>query len=156
MIRKTLTSLSLIGLLFSVGLWGVSYWNMSSLHVRKSDEFRAELSQGCLFVRYDSYSFGGERERRAIWWVGGFRGFKTSLAIPYFARGGRGFQGYMVLYLPVNLLAILFGLTFLACRPLHHHRRRKRKKLGLCLKCGYDLRASKDRCPECGEEFEKQ
>ena len=27
--------------------------------------------------------------------------------------------------------------------------RRKRKKLGLCLKCGYDLRGSKERCPEC-------
>ena len=30
-------------------------------------------------------------------------------------------------------------------------RRRERKKLGLCLKCGYDLRGSKERCPECGE-----
>ena len=51
-------------------------------------------------------------------------------------------------WVPTVLFGALVAPTFLSA-----HRRRKRKKLGLCIKCGYDLRVSKDRCPECGEEF---
>ena len=42
-----------------------------------------------------------------------------------------------------------FGLAALLCAARIRHLRR-RTRAGCCPKCGYDLRASPDRCPECG------
>ncbi len=51
--------------------------------------------------------------------------------------------------LPLYLLFLLFAIL-----PAHGllliRRLRARLRSGLCVKCGYDLRASKERCPECG------
>ena len=51
MIRKTLTILSLIGLLLSVGLWGASYWNFMC-HVDEHRHLLLVLGHGKLAVFY--------------------------------------------------------------------------------------------------------
>ncbi len=56
----------------------------------------------------------------------------------------------------VNLLILLLVTAIWPClitirRALSFVKRRKRCRLGLCLKCGYDLRGiTHHRCPECG------
>ncbi len=147
MLRKTLTILSLIGLLLSVGLWGVSYF---TLHFRTP--VRGALLVGMLHRgSIQLQCFGPSRHyyggRHAELWFEGFRGYTAWK--PHVSTA----KDYLVLIVPLWMPTLLFAaLTWFTLLPAH--RRRKRKKLGLCLQCGYDLRASKDRCPECGEAFE--
>jgi hypothetical protein len=58
--------------------------------------------------------------------------------------------GYLTLMMPHWFLVALFAIA-----PSIELRRRikasrRRSGFGICRKCGYDLRATPDRCPECG------
>jgi hypothetical protein len=54
-----------------------------------------------------------------------------------------------VLFVPMWFPALAFGLAP-AIWCARRNRRRNGTEPGLCPTCAYDLRASKDRCPECG------
>ncbi|MCH8879109.1 MAG: hypothetical protein IID34_04415 [Planctomycetes bacterium] len=145
MLRKTLTILSLTGLLLSVGLWGVSY------HLRPRFGWSTQnathtciSSRGAMiFVTY------GSKSPSVLGWA--FLGFdqqgyetfmKPEVSIPW---GSAALRVIAPLWIP-TVLFLAYSLYLIPGA-----RRRQRKKLGLCIKCGYDLRASKERCPECGE-----
>ncbi len=51
--------------------------------------------------------------------------------------------------IPLWFPALIFGAwTYVAAR--RYVRATRREQEGLCRVCGYDLRATRDRCPECG------
>ena len=181
MLRKTLTILSLLGLLLSVGLWGVSIRYYSAF-IPKSLRFQVTMSHGQCSLFWPDKPFAEMADvvvETTDWQpsmlmpeqtitisssesirvpaegcaIAGFDFWQISWSwhlgfrSPMSRRGsipvGRSFS--IPLWIPTLLLAVVFWRSFSTL-----HRRRKRRKLALCLKCGYDLRASKERCPECG------
>ena len=63
---------------------------------------------------------------------------------------GNGQRRYAV-YLPHWSVALVFGVPPARWLRAARKRRRRRLNAGRCRRCGYDLRATPDRCPECGD-----
>ena len=65
--------------------------------------------------------------------------------------GPSGRFGHVVVpYWSLLAATALPPLLWLGVRSRRTLLLRRRKRLGLCVRCGYDLRASPGRCPECG------
>ena len=83
-----------------------------------------------------------------------FYAIGTPLVVPleWWERSG-GSLGIVVILLAIALNSMLWGytLSWLWGVAVDRPARRRRKRAGLCVSCGYDLRASAGAlCPECG------
>jgi len=143
MIRKSLTILSLIGLLLSVAAWILSYFQVTYPWI--ISDVGITSSGGEVTISKPVIPPGAIPSMKIVPGFHGFEGFATQVR-PYVAIE----SDYWFVILPLWMPTLLFG----AILWLPHHRLRKRRKLGLCVKCGYDLRGSTDRCPECNTLIE--
>lgn len=95
---------------------------------------------------------GPPSERR--WLRAGFRFQRQSMRYPPLDSGiPAGTVQYYYAEVPYWSLLALTALLPTALLIARARRRRltRRRERGLCARCGYDLRASPGRCPECGE-----
>ena len=90
--------------------------------------------------------------------------FSSSLGFSYGSfEGEEAFgSGESLTFTPFELIYVVvpFWFVFVLTGVLPGHavwrywRGRRRASLGFCRSCGYDLRASGERCPECGQPIE--
>jgi hypothetical protein len=159
--RRLFASVSVLSLflcLATVGLWVRSYWREHYLdYCHLSGRYGtialySELGR----LRVHRFEFKHYVPPMETWIYLSY----PSLSDPYVLRPMFQFERYdpsesasravWTLVIPHWLPAILFAFAPAYWLLGHSRRQSKRRKLGLCLNCGYDLRASPERCPECG------
>ena len=73
------------------------------------------------------------------------------ISIDQWDNGGNGwdnFWWYTSVDVRLWLLSAVFATAPICCLIVNRHRHRPRSEL--CADCGYDIRATPERCPECG------
>jgi hypothetical protein len=151
--RRLFTALSVLSLLLCVAtlaLWVRSYWRL---------DYATYVRDGALWVSFESLWGQVQFKRLPAETIGASvpRGFWRLSELAPKWRLGSGVlwfhyfnsKGVRVVTIPHWFLALIFAiLPALHLRALVRSRRLHR--ISLCPRCGYDLRATPDRCPECG------
>jgi hypothetical protein len=108
-----------------------------------SEEHYAKLAQG------GEYSAGGVLGFTYTWGEVAITGAAAPADPNNLSRAVK-FADYVIEFgVPAPLLLVVLLVPPLR-RLSREHRVRRAKQAQMCLNCGYDLRATPDRCPECG------
>jgi hypothetical protein len=163
MFRRLFTLLSALSLLLCVAvvvLWVRSYWTAEAFRWATAEGGRRAVGSnaGSLALGrqalapsisrittphgygYHTWPAGRGDSLRPLW---SFLGFRYTALTSF----GVTVETVEVPYWALAAASAACPLVLLYFRRL---RPRRRRRLGLCLSCGYDLRATPDRCPECG------
>jgi hypothetical protein len=148
-----LTLLSLLLCAATLALWVAGYGRPAPLrlsHERGQAEWVLATYQGVagVSIRSENYPADTRRDVAVGWEYGPYE-------LGYKSRGVRGPDPVswwsFRLKTPCWLPAIAFALMPARWWTLLQRRRRdQRIRRGLCGACGYDMRATPQRCPECG------
>ena len=154
MFRKTITIFSLLGLILSLGLWVVSYWGVEAKC--PSPRFTVHLGSGAAFIGDWAAHIYIEPIREYRISRGRFHGFSTRWwpSCNLHREDSFAMTTYWKIVVPLWIPTLGCGLSFFFLYRRGRERARRVKR-GLCFQCGYDLRGSSVRCPECGTGFPK-
>jgi hypothetical protein len=159
LVRRFLSSLSVLSLLLcltTVVLWVRSYCSVdypqcdfaggavaiysSRGGVRLSHSTVPQRGTGLRWVRVADHSWYPLNDRAHPFWN------RLGIGVDRFDRRDGLIRGITLPHWLIAASASLLPLLW----ATRWFRRRTRPKHGVCAACGYDLRATPDRCPECG------
>jgi predicted RNA-binding Zn-ribbon protein involved in translation (DUF1610 family) len=175
LLRTTLFAATVVAFACLVGIWVKSYLSTDIVnfsHVFSNSRIAKQQDVFVISGR-GSITIGWFRNRSRTLWPGWKSGFRHTSADPDdavdfdawppgcvdrsfgFVRAYSLHDGFnnddsinFPLWLPAVAMVLASAAGVVDLISIRH------QKLGLCVACGYDLRASRDRCPECGLAIE--
>ena len=145
---KTMAGVSVICFLAITGLWVRSYWVADVVGFHKSDEVWSIVSANGTIItgRFNGRRLGSSKPVAPKLTYGkGSPELVLSFYQLIYSRGLNNRNRY-VQFPHWSAVTVFGAMSFFFV----HKCRRSRHAIGHCPTCNYDLRATPDRCPECG------